>query len=176
MARAANQAILGAAILATVFIPAYYRRNVTTPYQLLETRFGPGARLATSIAYMVGRTFASGARIYVGALPAAFLLFGGSTGGNEVEWTIAGFMALGIIITALGGISSVIWVDLLQVIVYLGAALATFGLSLYVIDWREGMPWLWCVWEGTAVTGFGITIVLLARREPRREGEGGALA
>ena len=63
-----------------------------------------------------------------------------------------------------------------SVLMYLGAALATFGLSLYVIDWREGMPWLWCVWEGTAVTGFGITIVLLARREPRREGEGGALA
>lgn len=51
------------------------------------------------------------------------------------------------------------------VLFYLGAALATFGLSLYVIDWFEGMPWWWVVWEGTAVTGFGLTIFVLARRE-----------
>jgi hypothetical protein len=57
------------------------------------------------------------------------------------------------------------------VLMYLGGALAAFGLSLYVIDVAEGMPWLWSVWEGTAVAGFGLLILFLARREqegPRR--------
>lgn len=56
------------------------------------------------------------------------------------------------------------------VLVYLGAALAAFGVSLYVIDFAEGMPWLWSVWEGTAVTGFGLAVLILARREPDSTG------
>ncbi len=121
--------MLAAVLLATVFIPAYYRLNVTTPYQLLTTRFGEGARQATSIAYLVGRVFASGARVFVGSLPASLAIFG-DTSPTHMAITIAGFVAFGIVFTFVGGVSSVIWTDVLQVTVYLGAAVATIAIVL----------------------------------------------
>lgn len=114
-------AVIGAVILATVFIPAYYRRRASTPYELLESRFGPSSRLATACVYLGGRVFASGARLFVGALPASLALFG-DTEPAHLAITIALFTIFGIAFTFLGGVSSVIWTDVLQVSVYLGAA------------------------------------------------------
>ncbi|HUF46964.1 MAG TPA: hypothetical protein VMM93_04050 [Vicinamibacterales bacterium] len=51
----------------------------------------------------------------------------------------------------------------LPVLRYLGVALPLFGIALYFIDWAEGLPWLWRIWEGTAVLGFGLLIGWLAR-------------
>jgi hypothetical protein len=59
-----------------------------------------------------------------------------------------------------------------SVLRYLGVALPVFGLSLYVIDWAEGLPGLWRIWEGTAVLGFGLLIGWLARG--LEEGRAGA--
>jgi SSS family transporter len=124
--------IIAAVILAAFFIPAYYRLGVGTPYQLLETRFGHGAKLATSAGYMLGRVLASGSRVFVGALPASLFLFGDTLPGH-VAITIAIFMIVGIGISLVGGISSVIWIDVLQVTVYLGAAVAAIVFLLDLI-------------------------------------------
>lgn len=124
--------VLAAIILAIVFIPAYYRLNVSTPYQLLEARFGDGARLATSIAYLVGRVFASGARVFVGALPACLAIFG-DTAPHHMAYTIVGFIIFGILFTFVGGVGSVIWTDVVQVAVYLGAAVVTIAVLLHRI-------------------------------------------
>lgn len=124
--------IIAAVLLAVIFIPAYYRLGVTTPYALLETRFGPGARLGAAIAYLVGRVFASGARVYVGALPASLAMFG-DVSPQHVAITIGGFIAFGIAYTFVGGVSSAIWTDVIQVCVYLGAAIATIFVLLHRI-------------------------------------------
>lgn len=115
--------ILAAVILATVVIPAYYRKRVTTPYQLLETRFGVAAKEATSLTYMVGRVFAGGARLFIGALPASLAVFG-DTRADHVLLAIVAFTIFGVLYTLWGGVSSVIWTDVIQVCVYLGAAVA----------------------------------------------------
>lgn len=137
--------ILAAIILALFFIPAYYRRNVVTPYQLLETRFGGTARLATSWAYLGGRIFASGARIFVGALPACLALFGDTTP-QHMAITIAAFIIFGICYTFVGGVSSAIWTDVVQVSVYIGAALVTILVLLHRIP--VGIPEIFsALWE-----------------------------
>lgn len=118
--------MLAAIILAAIFIPRYYALRVSTPYQLLEARFGRGAKLASSWAYMIGRVFASGARVYVGAIPVAWAVFGAGPEGVSSEhltYSIIAFMVFGVIYTLAGGISSVIWTDVFQVCVYLGAAI-----------------------------------------------------
>lgn len=124
--------ILAAILLAAVLIPAYYRKRVTTPYQLLESRFGPAAKEATSLTYMVGRVFAGGARLFIGALPASLVFFG-DISPPHVLVSIAAFTAFGILYTLWGGVSSVIWTDVLQVCVYLGAALAAIVVLLHRI-------------------------------------------
>ncbi|MCE2653025.1 MAG: hypothetical protein LW650_05840 [Planctomycetaceae bacterium] len=122
--------ILAAILLATVFIPAYYRHNVTTPYQLLERRFGSTGRVAAASAYLVGRVFASGARVFIAAIPAALVLFGD----KDNQWAQAGcvlaFCTLGIALCFFGGVRSVIWIDVLQVTVYIGAAVAAIFFLL----------------------------------------------
>lgn len=115
--------ILAAFVLATVFIPAYYRLGVTTPYQLLESRFGPGAKTIASITYMIGRVFAGGARLFIGALAFAIFAFGEASLQNLVI-AVAIFTVFGVLYTLWGGISSVIWTDVIQVAVYLGATIA----------------------------------------------------
>lgn len=132
--------MIAAVIIATVFIPAYYRLGVSTPYQLLETRFGPGAKLAASWAYMIGRVFASGARVFVGAIPVSFAIFGNADPAN-VALAIAAFIAFGILYTLAGGIASVIWTDVLQVAVYLGAAVVAIAVLWSRIPADAGQVW-----------------------------------
>jgi solute:Na+ symporter, SSS family len=113
--------VLAAIVIATVFLPAFYRLGVQTPYQLLQTRFGPGARTAASIAYMIGRTFASGSRVFLGAIPVAIAIYG-NRDPSSLAVAIAAFMVFGILYTLWGGLESAIWTDILQVSVYVGAA------------------------------------------------------
>jgi len=122
--------VLAGFILAAVFIPAYYRLGVSTPYQLLESRFGPGARVASSWAYLVGRIFASGSRLYVGAIPLAVVLMGERTP-LTLAVVLAGFTIFAILYTLRGGLESVIWTDIVQVCVYLGA-----GVAMLIFLWH----------------------------------------
>jgi solute:Na+ symporter, SSS family len=134
-------AILGsipaAIIIALFFIPAYYRLGVSTPYQLLETRFGPGARLGTSVVYLLGRVFANGARIFVGAIPVTIALFGERSDMTMVL-VITGFMVFAILYTLRGGLESVIWTDIVQVAVYMGAAMVAVVLLWKAIPASTG--------------------------------------
>ena len=49
--------------------PAYFRRALATAYALLETGFGPAARRATSLLFMVTRVLAAAVRLAVPAIP-----------------------------------------------------------------------------------------------------------
>lgn len=122
--------LLAAVVLAGVFIPTYYKLGVTTPYQLLESRFGPGARLATSVAYLVGRVFSSGSRIFIGSIPAAWIFFGDDAD-LHVVLGVAVMTLAGILYTYSGGIRGVIWADVLQAGVYLGTAALAIAFLLH---------------------------------------------
>jgi SSS family transporter len=120
--------ILAAIITVALFLPAYYKRNVHSPYHMLETRFGPGARAATSWTYLLGRVLANGARTYIGALPLSLAVFG-DTSLPHVVMSIVAIMSIATVYTFFGGIRSVIWTDVIQVCVYLGAAV----VALFVL-------------------------------------------
>ena len=47
---------------------------------------------------------------------------------------------------------------------YLGAAITLFGAALLVIDWWEGLPFLWKVWEGPFLMALGLAIFVLSRK------------
>lgn len=125
--------VLAAFVIAFVFLPAFYRRRVQTIYELLDQRFGRGAMQATSAMYMAGRVMASGVRVYIGAIPASLILFGdrGLEPAN-LCLAIAVLTAVGIAYTLVGGIASVIWTDVIQMGVLLGACV----LAIFLI-WRQ---------------------------------------
>lgn len=127
--------VLAVLVVAYVFIPAFYKNDVTSIYELLERRFGVGAKRAASGAFMVGRVFASGARVYIGAIPLAMVLFGPAN--SEEPLYLAGAIAVltiaAVLYTLIGGIASVIWTDVIQVVVLLGAAFAGIVILMHRI-------------------------------------------
>ncbi len=121
--------ILAIVIVALFFIPAFYRHKVATVYGFLDRRFGTQANLASSGAFLIGRVFASGARLYIAALPASLILFGDIAVGHQII-AIAALTFVGIFYTLAGGIRSVIWTDVIQTVIFVSAALAAMVLLL----------------------------------------------
>ncbi len=121
--------IVAAFLAARFFIPAYYRHGGATVYHLLEIRYGPGARLAASASFLVGRVMASGARVYIAAHALAFILWA-DFAPSRLLVAVAILTAAGILYTIAGGIATVIWTDVVQTIVFLIAISAALILLL----------------------------------------------
>ena len=49
-----------------------------------------------------------------------------------------------------------------SVLRYLGATTALFGGVLLAVDWLEGMPLSWTLWEGPFVCVFGLVVLWLS--------------
>ena len=137
-------ALIAAWIVANVLIPRFYALNVTTVYELLESRFDATARRAAGVMYLIGRIFASGARLYLAALAVSMILFLDVEFGH-VAIAASILLAFGLVFTFMGGINSVIWSDLVQVVLYVGAALVV----------------AWTLWSGLPMD-FGQAVDLLA--------------
>ena len=164
--------MIAAVIVATLFIPAFYREKVSTIYELLETRFGPNAKRAASLAFMLGRVFASGARIFIVAIPAALIIFGERVGADgvvqavpaeQLVLAIAALTLVGIAYTLVGGISSVIWTDVIQTGVFLVAVGAAIALLLVRIPLSPGeiVETLGAANEGTTGAAGKLTLLRL---------------
>lgn len=130
--------IIAAVVVATVFVPAFYRAGVTSIYNLLERRYGPAASMAASLGYLSGRVLSSGARIYAGSLAFSIVLFGYEAGSDPAHLglAIAVLTAVGILYTLVGGVASVIWTDVIQMVVFIGAA----GVAIWVLLGRIDAP------------------------------------
>ncbi len=116
-------AFLAVWFVAKVLIPRFYAIRAVTVYELLEKRYGSSAKKQAGIMFLVGRLFASGARLYIGALAISMILFL-----DIAAWHVA----LSIVILMLGalayayygGIKSVIFSDIIQAVTYIGAGVA----------------------------------------------------
>ena len=81
---------------------------------------------------------------------------------------VAGYLArsTSALYAILGGLFWLISFDLYKytpVLRYMSVALTLFGAALLVIDWWEGLPFLWKVWEGPFVIAFGLAMFFLNR-------------
>ena len=121
--------IIAVIVVALFFVPRFYRYHVTTVYGLLGKKFGPTAMLSASATFLLGRVFASGARIYIAALPASLIIFGDIEIRHQLT-AITVLTCVGIVYTLAGGIKSVIWTDCIQMVIFVGAAIAAALLLL----------------------------------------------
>jgi SSS family transporter len=120
--------LLAVVIVAYAFIPVFYRHEVVTVYQLLGVRFGPRAAQAASWTFLVGRALASGARLFMAAIPAGMILTGDDTSPWPVVVGILLLCAIAVAYTLVGGISSIIWTDVIQFLIMIGAVVAAVAL------------------------------------------------
>ena len=105
--------LAGRLLVSILLLPAYYSGSLTTAYQLLEERFGLGARQFTSAIFMVTRLLAESVRLFATEIPLAII-----TGWPfPTSIAVIGFMT--VIYTYFGGIKAVVWVDAVQMGLYL---------------------------------------------------------
>jgi len=102
--------------VAFLFIPAFYRHNVTTIYEFLLHRFGQASQVTASIFFFITRLAGSGVRLTVTAVAVAHLL----------SWsllpTIAIFVVISIVYIATGGVKAIVWTNVFQAVMFLGGA------------------------------------------------------
>ncbi len=126
--------MIGRLAVSVLFIPAYFRGEIITVYQLLGTRFGTAVKRLASSLFLVTRTLADGFRLFATGLVLAALL--GATPGLDAYSTytilVVSVLIMGvatIIYTYHGGMTAVIWTDVIQLVIYLvGAVLAAYVL------------------------------------------------
>lgn len=123
---------LGAVFVARVLIPRFYALQVDTVYELLERRFDRHARRWAAGMYLVGRTLASGSRLYLAAIAVSMIMFLDVAPGHIVIASLV-LLVFGLAFTFFGGLNSVIWSDLVQVVLYIGAALTVLVILLIKI-------------------------------------------
>jgi SSS family solute:Na+ symporter len=111
--------LIGRLLVSALLLPAYYAGSLTTAYALLEARFGLGARRFTSAIFMVTRLLADSVRLFATAIPLALIT------GWPYGVSIAVIGVLTVVYTYFGGIKAVVWVDALQMGLYLLGALIT---------------------------------------------------
>lgn len=133
--------IIGRIIVAVWFIPGYVHGELTTAYQYLEKRFGSGMRKAASSTFIITRLLADGVRLFATAIPLAIIFrFAGafSTWGDMQIYLLAisVIAVITLIYTFLGGIKAVIWMDVVQMAIYIGGAL----FALFLLFGKLSVP------------------------------------
>jgi SSS family transporter len=123
-------AFLAVLFVAKVLIPRFYAIKAVTVYELLEIRYGESAKRQAGVMFLIGRLFASGARLYIGALAVSMILFSDITF-LHVNIAIAVLMLGALAYTYFGGVKSVIFSDIIQAITYIGAGIAVL-IYLYM--------------------------------------------
>lgn len=123
-------AFIAVVFVAKVLIPRFYEINAVTVYELLEIRYGARAKKQAGIMFLIGRLFASGARLYIGALAISMILFL-DIEPLHVAISIAILMIGALAYVYFGGVKSVIFSDIIQAVTYIGAGIAVL-LYLYV--------------------------------------------
>jgi len=116
--------VVGRIAISVLLLPGYFQRELSTAYALLEARFGPRARRFTSLLFMITRVLAAGVRLAVPAIPIALLV------GIPVWAAVLLLAGATAIYTFLGGIKAVIWIDLIQVFIYLSGAILALTVLL----------------------------------------------
>jgi SSS family transporter len=114
--------------VAFLFIPAFYRHDVTTIYEFLRDRFGRASQVTASLFFFVTRLLGSSVRLMVAALAVSVLM------GWPLGPTIAGFILVSILYIGVGGVRAVVWTNAFQALVFLVAGAVTLGYLLRHID------------------------------------------
>ncbi len=112
--------IVGRAIICLIFIPSYFKGEMYTAYELMLRRFGPTIKHATASMFLITRALAEGVRVLAIATVVSIVL------GTGNVWSIVIISALTLIYTFEGGLTAVIWTDVIQLGIYIGGTLVAF--------------------------------------------------
>jgi solute:Na+ symporter, SSS family len=116
--------LLARLVIATFFLPAYFRGEMFTAYELMRRRFGERIRRLTAAAFLVLRALAEGVRVFAVSIVISIILGSGETA------SIVVILCLTLFYTYEGGLTAVIWTDVVQMVLYVVGAVVSLLLLL----------------------------------------------
>ncbi len=129
--------LLGRVVISLVFIPLYFRGELQTVYQLLGDRFGGKVKMLASGLFVIMRNIADAIRLLLTAIVLAAVYTAFSPTTDPAYVIIGSILILGIVMivfTFYGGIEAVIWIEVVQLVVYVGGAIAAAVVLINSID------------------------------------------
>lgn len=116
--------LLARIVIAVLFLPHYFRGEMFTAYELMRRRFGERICELTATIFLVTRALAEGVRVAAVAIVISAVL------GVSQTAAIVLISALTLFYTFEGGMTAVIWTDVVQMGLYVFGAAMSFWLIL----------------------------------------------
>src|SRR5712691_6381908 len=120
--------LLARIVIATLFLPAYFRGEMYTAYELMRVRFGDRIRRLTAATFLALRALAEGVRVFAISIVVSIVLGTGETA------SIIAILCLTLFYTYEGGMTAVIWTDVVQMFLYVAGAVASLVVLLHEIQ------------------------------------------
>lgn len=123
-------ALLARLVVGYVLVPAYYKREIYSPYDYMGNQLGPGVRNMTTALFSLGGMLAQSARVYLTAIILALVLHEPLSSlevAVGIPPLVAAIAIIGIVSigwTLMGGMATVIWTDVLLFFVFLIGGIA----------------------------------------------------
>ncbi len=129
--------MLGRIVISLIFIPLYFKGELQTVYQLLGDRFGSRVKMLASGLFVIMRNIADGIRLLLTAFVLAAVYASFNPGADQTTIVIGSIVLLGVVMivfTFYGGMEAVIWVEVVQLDIYIGGAIAAAVVLIQNID------------------------------------------
>jgi len=110
-------------LICVFFVPFFYKAKLYTAYEYLETRFDSKTRSLTAFLFLVSRGLAAGITLYAPAIVLSVIM------GWDEKTTIVLMGVITILYTMVGGITAVIWTDVVQMLMMF----AGIGAALFIL-------------------------------------------
>lgn len=147
-------ALVARTFIALVLVPAYYDREIYSPYDFMGDRLGTGVRKMTTGLFMIGGVLGQGARVYITAVVIEVLsreqlsVVADATGLSTLAVAVAAITLISLVWTWIGGVATVVWTDTFLFGLFL------VGLALLLFELHTGTPGgLGASWDVAASTG-----------------------
>ena len=150
--------ILGRVIVAYFMLPRYYDGEMITAYAYLGKRFGTSTQTTAGVTFLITRLLADGIRVLAAAIPLKVILDGLGVDLSYFAITVI-LSVVTILYTFIGGITAVVWVDVVQMLLYVVGGL----IAIAVVVSSMGTGWLGeaaeagktqvLVWSGSPLSG-----------------------
>src|SRR5438067_7047152 len=111
-------------VISVLFLPHYFRGEMFTAYELMRRRFGERIRKLTASIFLVTRALAEGVRVFAISVVISIVL-----GTGEIA-SIVLIVMLTLFYTFEGGMTAVIWTDVVQMTLYVAGAIVSFVVIL----------------------------------------------
>ncbi|HVS18391.1 MAG TPA: hypothetical protein VMT18_07320 [Planctomycetota bacterium] len=132
--------LVARALIAVFLVPAYYEREIYSPYDYMGERLGGRTRGLTTALFALGGVLAQSARVYLIAVVLEVILHRelawveAATGLSPLVSAVAAITCVAVLWTWMGGIATVVWTDALLFALFLGAVAIALVVVVRGVD------------------------------------------